>query len=282
MKYTEYRNINDFLNKTEEILIANEAVNGLMYGIAEVLKKDFNYYGDDPLLATVESESVIELVVMMTPPYKIQIIAAGKNHQESLEILSRNVFDRGWKVPAVIAENKISELFSKIWCKLTDQNYKLVMNCRIYELKKVEDVPVPAGRFRIATMDDYDLSVKWTKAFQVDCFGDEEATEETRMLEDKIKSGALYIWEDGGKPVSMTARVRPTPNGECVNLVYTPPEHRKKGYATGLVAEVSREILRRGKKFCTLFTDLSNPTSNSIYQKIGYKPVADVCDYLFE
>jgi hypothetical protein len=47
------------------------------------------------------------------------------------------------------------------------------------------------------------------------------------------------------------------------------------------VAGVSQYLLDSGRKFCTLFTDLANPTSNHIYQVIGYEPVCDVDEYKF-
>jgi predicted GNAT family acetyltransferase len=76
-----------------------------------------------------------------------------------------------------------------------------------------------------------------------------------------VVDGALFLWDDG-TPRAMAARNRPTPNGECVSYVYTPPEHRNHGFASAVVARLSQKILDDGKSFCTLFTDLSNPTSN--------------------
>jgi len=73
-----------------------------------------------------------------------------------------------------------------------------------------------------------------------------------------------------------------TQHGEAISYVYTPPQFRRRGYATAMVAHLSQVLLDEGKRFCTLYTDLSNPTSNRIYQEIGYKPVADVVDLLFE
>jgi predicted GNAT family acetyltransferase len=67
----------------------------------------------------------------------------------------------------------------------------------------------------------------------------------------------------------------------AISLVYTPPDLRQRGYATACVASLSQMLLDEGWQFCTLFTDLANPTSNSIYRKIGYKPVGDFHDYLF-
>ena len=73
-----------------------------------------------------------------------------------------------------------------------------------------------------------------------------------------------------------------TPRGVRVNMVYTPPELRRRGYASACVAALSQRMLDSGKKFCFLYTDLSNPTSNKIYQEIGYRPVFDVDEYKFE
>jgi predicted GNAT family acetyltransferase len=72
-----------------------------------------------------------------------------------------------------------------------------------------------------------------------------------------------------------------TPNGAVISLVYTPPEHRRKGYGSSCVAALSQTLLSRGHKYCFLFTDLANPTSNHIYQAIGYQSVGDLYDYSF-
>jgi predicted GNAT family acetyltransferase len=79
----------------------------------------------------------------------------------------------------------------------------------------------------------------------------------------------------------MAATTRPTENGIAISFVYTPPGLRRKGYATSCVAMLSKELLHTGYKFCTLYTDLSNPTSNSIYRKIGFEEVCDSVEYTF-
>ena len=81
--------------------------------------------------------------------------------------------------------------------------------------------------------------------------------------------------------VTVAASVRPTPNGMSINLVYTPSEERRKGYATACVAALSQRLLDDGCQFCTLFTDKANPTSNQIYREIGYHKVADFMEYFF-
>lgn len=80
----------------------------------------------------------------------------------------------------------------------------------------------------------------------------------------------------------MAAVARPTLHGITVNLVYTPPEQRGRGFASNCVAALSQRMLDGGYQFCTLFTNLANPTSNDIYQQIGYRSIADFNEYRFE
>lgn len=96
-----------------------------------------------------------------------------------------------------------------------------------------------------------------------------------RLVDDRTASGGLTLWEDGGIPVSM-AGVSPRLAGMVrIVTVYTPPEHRGRGYAAAVTAEISRAAREAGAQEVLLFTDLANPTSNSVYQRIGYRPVSD-------
>ena len=93
-------------------------------------------------------------------------------------------------------------------------------------------------------------------------------------MRQRIDSGRLFFWKDP-EPVSMAGSAGPTPSGIRISAVYTPPGLRGRGYASAAVAALSQKMLDGGRRFCFLFTDLANPTSNSIYQKIGYQPVCD-------
>jgi predicted GNAT family acetyltransferase len=96
----------------------------------------------------------------------------------------------------------------------------------------------------------------------------------------RLEDGDVFVWEDG-KPVSMACKTRPTKRGISVGMVFTPREHRRRGYATACVGELSRKLLREGREFCALYADLDNPVSNSIYQKIGYRPIGDYQQFEF-
>ena len=87
------------------------------------------------------------------------------------------------------------------------------------------------------------------------------------------------MWE--GQPVSLAGFGGPTPNGLRIGPVYTPPQHRGHGYGSAVTAAASHVALDRGKRFCFLYTDLANPTSNAIYERIGYVRVCEAAMVAF-
>ena len=95
------------------------------------------------------------------------------------------------------------------------------------------------------------------------------------VAERTIGRGSVYLWIDANAPRATVAYGRVTATGCAIYGVYTPPESRRRGYATAAVATLSKRLLESGRSFCSLYTDLANPTSNSIYAKIGYEPVRD-------
>ena len=151
----------------------------------------------------------------------------------------------------------------------------------VYELRKVVHPVYPAGEFRQAAAEDIELVRLWARKFHEACFGDDRCEQSIKDAETKVESGTLFFWVDS-EPVTMAARSRPTPHGEAISFVYTPPGQRKRGHATAMVARLSQRILDEGKQFCALYTDLSNATSNSIYRRIGYTKVAEVADVHFQ
>lgn len=139
------------------------------------------------------------------------------------------------------------------------------------------------GQLRPATVADHDLLVRWVEAFNREALGDEDRWDATRWVEDALRSSSrgVFLWENR-EPVALVAHGGPTPHGMRIGPVYTPPEHRRQGYASAATAAVSQRLLDNGRRFCFLYTDLTNPTSNHIYQAIGFQPVCDVEVYRFE
>jgi predicted GNAT family acetyltransferase len=214
----------------------------------------------------------------MTPPYPLQIAGPDKNLDESIQFLASSLMEHGWVIPGVMGQEAVVRAFEKCWNDIAGTASHDAMRERLYALRAVQSIKIPGGNLRQAKMDDRELAIKWGYSFHSDCFGDSRPTTHIENMTRKlIEEGNLYFWLNP-EPVSMAAFTRPTMNGISISYVYTPPEFRRRGYASAIVAELSQRALDSGKTFCTLFTDSSNPTSNSIYQKIGYEPITDIIE----
>ena len=137
------------------------------------------------------------------------------------------------------------------------------------------------GRSAIrSVLADRPVVEEWYRAFDEEAdlsIGESRASELSTRA---IHAGRLFVWDDNG-PVAQAAINGTTPNGARIGVVYTAPSHRGRGYATALVSALSHYCLTSGFGLCFLFTDLANPTSNAIYARIGYQPVADFEDIDF-
>jgi predicted GNAT family acetyltransferase len=151
---------------------------------------------------------------------------------------------------------------------------QLVMHQGIYELADVKEPSYDNGRLTTATADRRGIAERYILGFFNDCFPDEKdpAARCKEIVERRLENGSMYFWENSeGEIVSTASKSRESKHAATISLVYTPEELRGKGYASRLVAQLSKNLLQEGRQRCNLFTDLNNSTSNSIYQKIGYK-----------
>jgi hypothetical protein len=280
MLLTRYSAADAFLARAQADLERDEAANNLIIGIAVRLKEFPDRIKAQPYLATVEEGGGLLAAGVMTPPHRV-VLHAERDDPEPLRLIAQDLIAHGWEVPGVNGPSKTSEAFAGIWTGLTGQAHLPGMHERVYELRRVfpPDPPVP-GALRVATEEDLPWASDWVWGFIQDAGVDGTADDARAITEQKIAVGDLFIWEDG-RPVSMVAKTRHTSHGIVVTLVYTPREHRNRGYASACVAELTQRLLDAGWQFCALFTNLANPTSNSIYQKIGYRPVADFDEYHF-
>ena len=280
MYVVRHQTAGEFLARARSTLEQHEAANNLIIGIAVRLQESPERIKTPPYLATVEDGERLVAAAAMTPPHRL-ILHAEDEDPEPLRLLARNLVTGGWHVPGVGALKATSRMFAEIWSAVTGQPYRAGMNERVYELRQVNPPkrPIP-GVLRVATEDDLPLMGEWVWGFIQDA-GVEGTPEGAREIAElRIADRDLFIWDNGG-PVSTVTKTRHSTHGIVVSLVYTPPAYRNRGYASAAVAALSQQLLDAGWAFCSLFTDLANPTSNSVYQRLGYRPVADFDEYLF-
>ena len=156
-----------------------------------------------------------------------------------------------------------------------------MMGMRLYELMEFGETPRVEGGLRQATQKDRNLMIRWTQAFQ-DEIGESSSFRDTELRVDKgLAAGQLWLWDHNGEATSMAVGRDPVLGVIRVAGVYTPPAKRGHGYAAACVHALSKHLREQGHR-CILYTDLENPTSNSIYRRIGYRAVAEALRYSFE
>ena len=280
MKLNIHSSVQSFLAEAQASLEADEVVNGLMLGLALRMRDDPFPGAEDAYLATVMDDAGMALAALMTR-LNVILYSPRPNAGQAVYLVAQNLAASGRPTPGVLAPAALADEFAACWQQITGQPGRMGMRQRIYELRQVLPPSQPGGVFRAAQESEHDFLIEWALAFQREALGEEDREAAQRVIEAGLAQGRLFVWEDAQAVVSMAAASRPTAHGMTVNLVYTPPDRRGKGYASACVAALSQHILDTGKQYCTLFTDLSNPTSNSIYQKIGYQPVCDFNEILF-
>ncbi|MFL5758556.1 MAG: GNAT family N-acetyltransferase [Thermomicrobiales bacterium] len=277
---TRFRNPAAFFEVAGPFLVDHEAEHCLPLGICAGLAEHSEELTPTSYLAVVEQAGAVAAVAICTPPH--HLVLARTRTPEAIALIAADVCQVHPDLAGVLGPPGVSRAFADAWQRLTGRSARLSMAQRIYALTAVIPGAGVPGSLRPATEADRKLLVEWVRAFASEAFPDAIPGAAERMVDARLASpvAGFSFWEDAG-PVSLVGYSGPTPHGIRIGPVYTPPAHRRKGYASAAVAAVSQLLLDGGRQFVCLFADLANPTSNRIYQAIGYRPVADVDDYQF-
>jgi uncharacterized protein len=268
----------EFLAKAGDWLERAEAENSLILGTAAFFAFYSGQVRVEPYLLTAQDDEMIVAAALMTPPHRLLIT---RMPHPAVTLLVEHLLAEGASVPGVLGPRECARLVAENWVGRTGSSSRLKMRERIYACESVLLPILSRGDLRTATRDDEPLLIQWAGEFCREAKIEDETIYTQAQIPKIIAQERLHVWDDG-EPVSMADLRRETPHGIAVSLVYTPPRWRNKGYASSCVASLTKRMLDNGKRFCCLFTDLANPTSNSIYQRIGYGEICDVDDWIFE
>jgi hypothetical protein len=275
----------DFLERAGPLLEADEARHNLILGIAGVLRDRPEVYPEFGLWV-VEDAGAPVAAALITPPHNLVLADASPG---AVAPLAAAVHASGLPVPGVLGNRPTVDLFNEIWALRAGVTPRLRMAQGVFALAAVRPVPSAPGAARSARPEDRRLILEWLEAFSAEALPGEPFNREStargvdhRMANLDATAAGIWLWVEAGEPVALVAYGGPTPQGIRLGPVYTPPERRRRGYATSLVAEVSARLLEGGYRRCYLFTDLANPTSNAIYRRIGYEQVCESAEYGFE
>jgi uncharacterized protein len=273
-----------FAARTQPFLMADEARHNLLLGITTTLIERPDVYQEFHLWVVEEQRETVAAAIC-TPPFNLAVSRSGTDG--AMAALAEGLRHDGVTFPGVSGAVPEVEDFVEAWTALIGAAGSPAMASRIYRLTNVKPVDGVSGHLRDATQEDRDLLIDWIGRFATEALprNDPMADPNRRARAVDLRLGAtgagLVLWDEGG-PVSFAGYGGRTPNGIRIGPVYTPPDLRRRGYASALVASLSQRLLDEGRTFCFLHTDLSNPTSNRIYIDIGYEPVCDSWNYRFE
>ncbi len=269
-----------FLDHAGAFLTDREAEHNLIFGILSNLEADPSQYAAAPYLATIVHGDKVVGAAIRTPPWRI--VLSEMDHPGAVHRLVEDLADDA--LPGVVGPSEAARHFSEAWAERTRARPRLNRHERSFRLRRVIPPRPTNGEMILARPEHHGLLVDWLDAFHNEATLSNPAQDFDAMASRWIRrlGRSAYLWVDDGRVVSLTGAGGLTPNGIRVGPVYTPPEDRGRGYASNLVAQVSQAQLDSGRTFVFLFTDLDNPTSNKIYQAIGYEPVNDVDEWEFE
>lgn len=230
-------------------------------------------YGEQPpVYGWWAGEGSVEGAFLCTPPYPPLLSPLPG---EAARALARTLAEDGeQQITGVNAGRETAETFATAWTGLTGAVSGVEQNHRLYRLGTLTPPdPAPPGRPRTATAADRDLLLTWCEGFvrETDALRGDVAVQ----VDDRLSYDGITLWELDGRPVGCAGISRTVAGMARVSLVYTPPELRGRGYAGATTAAVSRAARAAGVREILLFTDLDNPTSNALYQRLGYRPLED-------
>ncbi|MDQ2982435.1 MAG: GNAT family N-acetyltransferase [Actinomycetota bacterium] len=282
MELREHKTVRSFLDAASPLLLEDEPRHNLAFGICATLDKSPETYTVFHLW-TVEDNDEVVGAALMTPPHNL--LVNRPRGGSVLELLAAELRGRELELPGVTGALPEVDEFAAEWERVAEVQRRLRIGQGIYKITAVRVPAGVAGRMRPAAQEDRDLLVDWYHAFEEEALAEDARRGQLEEAVDRGlagKTGGIAIWEDDGKPVSCSGFGGETPTGVRIGPVYTPPEFRRRGYGSAVTAQLSQQQLDGGRRHCFLYTDLANPTSNRIYQDIGYELVCESADYAFE
>jgi predicted GNAT family acetyltransferase len=274
-----YAEVAEFLERAGEFLGTREAEHNLILGLSSRLRHDPRLFGEDPYLAVVENQGEVVAAALRTPPHNL--VLSEIDDEGAIEPLAADVRSAFETLPGAVGPTEDVARFAELWQAATGARGHRAIAERIFQAESVELPRGVAGRMRPYAEPDRELASRWFDEFVAEALPGSHP-EPAGVLDRRLAEpeGGVVFWEDG-EAVCLAGFGGPTPNGIRIGPVYTPPEQRRCGYGSALTAALTQQLLDGGRRFCFLFTDLANPTSNNIYQRIGYRPVADVDQWAF-
>ncbi|MCI0765227.1 GNAT family N-acetyltransferase [Bacillus sp. TL12] len=258
-----YEDISQFKKDFVPILEMNEQENNLILGVMQSV--------ENLLFMAAAKRNENTILIFLQTEKKQMIVAKSVASREEVKEIAKQLVTVYPNIPGLIGEKRVVIQLAEEIAQLEHKKFSIRMNQGIYKLEKVKKQWNEQGVFRQVNDDELPFIEEWVYQFCEDVHLPTTAEDAKQTAYALVSTKRLFGLEVDGELVSVAAITRPTKSNITVNFVYTPKEARKKGYASNCVAAISQYMLDQGYKTTTLYTDLANPTSNKIYQEVGYE-----------
>ena len=272
MHITRHSDSDAFLAAAAPMSSRGEASASFFTGSAHAMKRTPPYADEHVYLATCDDGEAFGVAIQRGDGPVI----IGESDAAAAEAFAADLA-RDWRaLQGAMGAAPGCAAFARRWRELTGRVHVLRVRLRQHALTEVNHVTPAPGAPRIATKSDTEWLIDRQIAFIAEVGMPDLPARTRQVLPKRVARGDFRIWDDGGR-VAYAGFNDAAPEFARVAPVYTLPDCRGRGYATTLVAELSRELLARGKRKLFLTTDIANPISNAIYARIGYRAENDDC-----
>jgi len=293
MRVQRFTDIEEFWTAVGPLLLADPVRHTVALTVLRRARvaPDTDWAADGLLLAVRGDDNRVLGAAFRTPPWPTGISGLTP---ELVPVIVDFLLDGGLAPGGATGPRDVVDRFADLWHDRTGDDVTLLMDQRLYRLGTLEPPAVP-GSVRVITKADLaggppdevtarlHLLARWRADFLAEAVSHVDEPDQAAIINRAIVSGSGYaIWTDDGIPRAMSAASAPLGGMSRIGPVYTPPEHRRRGYGAAVTAGVARWAMEQEAENVLLFTDLTNPTSNSIYQSIGFRPLLDAAEYRFD
>lgn len=253
----------------------------LLRTVVESVRNGATVYSGPPGFWWADDCGRVVAAASWTPPFHL-LLSAGMTElaPRLADSAARRCRLRSLVLPGTRGPRAAAAATAAAWAELTGEETHQTMVEVLHRLSAVIEPPKPQGSWRVAEPRDVDLLAGWLVAFATEA-GMVMAPNPARTVTGMVVDGRCWLWEFDREAVAMVARTAPAASVVRVGPVYTPPRHRRRGYARRLTFEVTSQALDAGATDVLLFTDAANPTSNSIYRQVGFQPIEEHVTFSF-
>jgi GNAT superfamily N-acetyltransferase len=285
----------EFFDVAGDVLAEQPVLSTVMAGVGERIRRQREAGAPWPegvpcwFAAVLDGDEVVG-TAMRTAPFGEYPAYLMPMPDEAVHLLSKSLLARDEPVLGANGALPAVRVFCEEMAAATGRTATVGQHTRLFELGDLVEPRPVAGRLRPASLEERPLVASWYAAFMVDA--DEQAGREPGVspheaptddeMTRRIESGRVFVWvDDDDCPVNVTAATLPAYGVSRIGPVYTPRGQRGRGYASAAVYAVSKLLRDSGERAC-LFTDQANPTSNKIYEALGYRRLVDMANLRVE